>query len=63
MARELMEAAATTLQRACRGFAEYSAAAAEEEARALEELWAEPLPPVAQLMCNRWRALGGDKVA
>ena len=62
MARELMEAAATTLQRAWRGFAEY-AAAAEEEARALEELWAEPLPPAAQLMCNRWRALGGDKVA
>eukprot|EP00966_Prymnesium_polylepis_P194454 4508033-Prymnesium_polylepis.1 len=36
MARELMEAAATTPQRAWRGFAEY-AAAAEEEARALEE--------------------------
>eukprot|EP00966_Prymnesium_polylepis_P257203 5941536-Prymnesium_polylepis.1 len=37
MARELMEAATTTLQRAWRGFAEYAAAAAEEEARALEE--------------------------
>eukprot|EP00966_Prymnesium_polylepis_P318895 7365338-Prymnesium_polylepis.1 len=39
MARELMEAAATTLQCAWRGFTE-RAAAGEEEARMLEDLWA-----------------------
>ena len=54
---EAADAAAAMLQRAWR------ASAAAACTHALEELWAEPLPPAAQLMCNRWRALGGDKVA
>ena len=61
MGRELMEAAATTLQRAWRGFAE-RAAAAEEEAR-MEELWARPLPLPAQVLRDRWGALLGANVA
>ena len=54
---EAADAAAAMLQRAWR------ASAAAACTRALEELWAEPLPLAAQLMCNRWRASGGDKVA
>ena len=62
MARELMEAAAATLQHAWRGFAERAAAAAEE-ARMLEELWARPLPLPAQVLRDRWGALLGANVA
>ena len=62
MARELMEAAAAALQHAWRGFAERAAAAAEE-ARMLEELWARPLPLPAQVLRDRWGALQGANMA
>ena len=62
LARELMEAAAMTLQHAWRAFAERTAAAAAE-ARMMEELWARPLPLPAQVLRDRWGGLLGANVA
>jgi hypothetical protein len=56
---EAADAAATVLQRSWRA----SAAVRAAYARALEELWAEPLPLPAQLMRNWWAKLHGEKVA